>query len=409
MEYARSDQGFLKLFNRRKVLDIFRTYGAMSRVELSQVANLDKKSITNITKELLDKEFIRFERLEKQSAGRPKEVLALNGAYARCIGLDFGGSHITGVILDYGGQLLAHDSVEVNLRDPFDSELFFSICALMIDNLLLRTQLSLADISGIGIAIPGHSANNGRTVLIENIPCLKGLNIQALFARKYGKPVLVNDCSQLMALAELRLGAGRDANDFMVFDLGLGIGSGIVLNKAIYAGVGGKSGEVGHTIVEKEGPPCSCGRNGCIEALASGWALHAFAARYVAQHPNSLLARLAGKGNSPTTKHIAAAALQGCAFCTKLLQDAGEYIGIGISNAISLLNLPLVVLGGRMLVDNPIILQAITRAIQEKTIDVIYQDTKIVVSMLGANASAMGAALQYLDKLYQLEEEALIS
>lgn len=395
------DQGFLKLYNRRKVLGIFRAYDTMSRVELSQKANLDKKSITNIAKELLEKEQIRFDRMEKQHTGRPKEMLVLNGEYARCIGLDIGGSHITGVILDYSGKVLNADSVEVNLREPLDFGLFFSICSLIIDNLLLRTGLDMGDISGIGIAIPGHSANNGQAVLVENIPCLKDVDIKHQFEEKYGKAIMVDDCSQLMALAELYLGAGRSAENFLTFDLGLGIGCGIVINHSLYSGFGGKAGEVGHSIVERDGPLCSCGRNGCIEALASGWALHAMANEHIKMYPQSVLAKIVKSGEGATTKHIVAASSAGCEYCTQILRNAGEYIGIGISNAISLLNPPLVVLGGRMLIDNPVILEAITEAIRSKTIDVIYQDTSVVVSRIGENASAIGAAVQCMDKLYQ--------
>lgn len=400
-ELERGDQGFLKLHNRRKVLGIFRAYGALSRVELSHRACLDKKSITNIARELLEKGQICFERMEKKGTGRPKEILALNSGYARCIGLDIGGSHITGVVLDFSGKVLCADSVEVNLREPLDFNLFFSVCSLMIDNLLLRTGLGMQDVSGIGIAIPGHAANGGQAVLVENIPCLKDVDIRRQFAEKYGKPVMVDDCSQLMALAELHLGAGRGAENFLVFDLGLGIGCGIVINHSLYAGTGGKSGEVGHTIVERDGPLCSCGHNGCIESLASGWALHAMANQQIRTHPEGILAKTVRPGESATTKHIVAAAALGCEYCADLLRTAGEYIGIGISNAISLLNPPLVVLGGRMLIGNPIILEAITDAIRRKTIDVIYQDTSIVMSGIGENASAIGAAVQYMDLLYQ--------
>lgn len=403
----RGDQGFLKLYNRRKVLGIFRTQGALSRVELSQIANLDKKSITNISKELLEKEQIKFDRLEKQKSGRPKEMLTINGDYARCIGLDFGGTHITGVILDFAGKVLCADTVDVDLRSPLEFELFFSLCSLMIDNLLLRTGLSMKDITGIGIAIPGRSIDDGQAVLVENFPCLRNVDIRQQFQQKYGKPVMVDDCSQLMALAELHLGSGRGSDSFVVFDLGLGIGCGIVINNAIYMGHGKKAGEIGHTIVERDGPLCSCGRHGCIESLASGWSLHAVGTEYIKTHPDDILARLPAPGEDVTIKHLVQAAKMGSAYSAELLKTAGEYIGIGVSNAISLLNPPLVILGGRMLTDNPITLDAIQDAIRRNTIDVIYQDTKIIVSQIGANASAIGAALQYFGKIYQFDEEAL--
>ena len=402
-DYERSDQNFLKRFNRRKVLDIFRERKTLSRIELSQIANLDKKTITNITKELLEDGQIRFDHTERKSAGRPKELLSINGSYAHCVGIDIGGSHITGVVLDFSDKLLAFDTVEIDLRNHFDSSAFFSITNLMIDNLLLRSGLSPDDISMIGIAIPGHTSKKGEATLIENIPCLAGVDIRAFFANRYNKPVLVGDCSQLMALAELRIGEGHNANDFLVFDLALGIGCGIVINRSIYGGFGGKSGEIGHMIVERDGPLCSCGRRGCIEAMASGWALSAFAKAHIEANPNGILASVSeAAGGAATTRQLSEAAAQGSSFSTKLLQRAGLYIGIGISNAISLFNPPRVILGGRLIIDNPILLDAIRASIREKTIDAIYQDTEIVVSKIGGNASAIGAALQCLDSYYPL-------
>ena len=401
-DYDRSDQSFLKQFNRRKVLDIFRAHSTIARVELSQIANLDKKTITNITRELLNEGLIRFVRTEQRSAGRPKEVLALNGGYAYCIGIDIGGTHITGVLMDFAGAVLASENVEADLRKPFASELFFSICALIMNNLLLRSNLFMEQVRGIGIAIPGHYSTDGHSVLVENTPCLEDVNIQQYFENKYGKTVLVRDCSQLMALAEMRLGAGKEISDFLVLDLGLGIGCGIVIDKAIHTGSGGKSGEIGHTIVERDGPPCSCGRNGCIESLASGWTLHKQAEHHILSEPDGDFAKIMRHSGDATTKGIVQAASQGDDFSIQLLTNAGVYIGIGVSNAISLLNPARVILGGRMLINNPILLQSIQQTIQEKTMDVIYNETEIVVSNLGPDATAIGAGLQYLETLYSL-------
>lgn len=401
-DYYRSDQSFLKQFNRRKVLDIFRVRDTIARVELSQIANLDKKTITNITRELLNEGLIRFVRTEQHSAGRPKEVLALNGEHAYCIGLDIGGTHITGVLMDFTGAVLASENVDADLRKPFASELFFSICALIMNNLLLKSGLRMEQVRGIGIAIPGHYSTDGHSVLVENTPCLKDVNIQQYFEDRYGKTVMVRDCSQLMALAEMRMGAGRDVSDFLVLDLGLGIGCGIVIDKTIHTGSGGKSGEIGHTIVERDGPPCSCGKNGCIESLASGWALHKQAEQQIVSQPDGDFARIMRHSGDPTTKGIVRAASLGENFSIQLLTNAGVYIGIGVSNAISLLNPARVILGGRMLINNPILLASVQETIREKTMDIIYNETEIVVSNLGPDATAIGAGLQYLDKLYSL-------
>ena len=399
--YEPSGQSFLKAYNRRKVLGIFRERGPLSRIELAQIASLDKKTITNITRSLLDAGEICHVRTERQAAGRPKEVLALSDRFARCIGLDVGGSHVTGVIMDFTGRMLTSETVELDLRSPFDPTSFLSICCLIIDNMLLRCGLSMDEIHSIGVSIPGHVDSEGHATLVKSIPCLQDVNLREIFGRKYGKPVLVGDCSQLMALAEMRAGAGRDVDNFLVFDLGVGIGCGIVIGRSVYAGVGGKSGELGHSIVAPGGPKCRCGRSGCVEALASGWALNDFARKHAEENPGGILAAAMREDPHSTIRQIVAAAGRGSEYSRGLLERAGMYIGIAVSNAISLLNPPRIILGGRMVLDNPILLGSLEDTIREKTLESIYRDVQIVQSDLGGRASAIGAGLLCLEELFR--------
>lgn len=401
-EFGKSDQNFLRTFNRKKVMDIFRAGGTVSRIELAELAKLDKKTITNIVTEFIEEGKIRRGDFAPSGVGRPKEMLTLNGTYARCIGFDIGGSHITGILLDFAGDVLASEAVELDLRKEFEFESFVSLCSLIADNLVLKAGISFTDICGIGIAIPGHCDRENGTVLVENIPCLAKADIRAVFEKQYGKPIYIDDCSQLMALAEMRLGEGKKSEDFVVFDLGLGIGCGIVIGQRIFTGAGGKSGEIGHTIVKPDGPRCSCGRYGCIEALASGWALSAQAEEYVMRAPESILARLSKTNQSRLSmKEIVRAADLGDVGCLQMLSDAGVYIGIGVSNAMSLLNPSKIILGGRLIQQNPYLMKSILKTIRENTIDAILRDCKISISRLGAEASALGAALQCLESSYQ--------
>jgi predicted NBD/HSP70 family sugar kinase len=212
-----------------------------------------------------------------------------------------------------------------------------------------------------------------------------------MFQKRYNLPVCVDDCSRIMALAELWFGKGRNCRDFIVADLGFGIGCGIVIDRKIFRGSAGKSGEVGHTVVDVNGPPCTCGSHGCIESFAAGWALSRDAQSVMQKYPNTLLCETSG--NTPegvNFRQVVLAANLGDPHCANLLKKAGEYIGIGLSNAISFFNPSRIILGGRLIQDNEIMIRAITETIKTKCMKQILDDVEITVSELGGSASAWG-------------------
>lgn len=394
--YEKSNQSFLKTFNIRKVLNILREQGPLHRVGLAKMAQLDKKTITNIVNELFSNNQIRVDSTITQGSGRPKEMLSLNDDFCRCIGLDIGGTHITGVIMGFTGRILATHSID--LSNDLEPEVLVEICDCLIEQLLKKSNLTIEDLSGIGISFPGFiDRKTGRTILSENLPQWQNVSIHDLFAQKYGLEIHVDDCSKLMALAELWYGAGQGNDNFIVFDLGHGIGCGIVINKNIFTGSGGKSGEVGHTIVEVGGAECTCGRRGCIEAMASGWALTRQAGELLGH--SKILRKVTKPGvDAPTIREIVLAAQLGDEDCKNLLTQAGRYIATGIANSITLLNPAKVIIGGRLIIDNDLLLSSIEENVKLQTIPEIYADASIAVSQLGMEASSMGAAILCFEK-----------
>jgi N-acetylglucosamine repressor len=399
--YKKSDQSFLRDFNTKKLLNILREHGPMSRVDLASISKLDKKTITNIVNDMFENNQVRVLSTESTGLGRPKEILTLNGEFSRCIGIDLGGTHITGVIIDFTGHILVSYNIDIN--NNVETEILIQLCEHIITQLLKKTDMSIDEISDIGISFPGHiDVETGETILSENIPNWDSMLFQDALKKKYNKELVMDDCSRLMTLAELWYGEGINSDNFIVFDLGLGIGCGMVINRNIFAGSKGKSGEVGHTIVKVDGPECTCGRRGCIESLASGWALSKQALTLVKKKPDGLLAEVTKSAYElPTTKDIVLAAELGDKECYDLLVNAGRCIAIGIANSISLINPSKVIIGGRLIKDNEILLNAIIENVKIQTIPELYRDTTITTSKLGTSASALGAATLCIKKHYE--------
>ncbi|NLJ40178.1 MAG: ROK family protein [Clostridiales bacterium] len=398
-EYGKSNQTFLKIYNQKKVLNILRNV-ELSRIELSSVSSLDKKTITNITKELLGKNQLKVIGHSTMGIGRPKEILGLNGDFTYCIGVDLGGSYISGIIMDFAGEVVCSHHVE--LSNHMEPDTLINISFNLIDNLLKKASMDLEQIEGIGISIPGFiDKATGLLILSENLPEWFNIPLKQIFEERYGLDTYIDDCSRLMAKAELWYGKGKGVKDFLVFDLGLGIGCGIVIDQKIYAGASGKSGEVGHTVVDVNGPLCTCGRYGCIESLASEWALLQQVNEALKNGTETILRQVMGESKeSPTVRDIALAAELGDDYSTDLLIHTGKYIGVGISNAIGLFNPSKVIINGRLVHDNELLLNTILDTIKIETMPQIYEDTVIEESDIGLLASAIGAATLCLKKYY---------
>jgi glucokinase-like ROK family protein len=397
--YEKTDQTFLKNYNIKKVLNILRYSESLSRVELAALSCLDKKTITNIVNEQVASGQIRAVSRVSDGYGRPREMMALNGDYCYCLGVDLGGTHISGVITNFRGEIM--HSKNVDLHSEVEPDTLIKLCYFVIDHLLKMANMQISDISGIGASIPGFlDKASGVSLISVNFPKWSNVPIRKVLKDKYGDDTDVYIDSNAIALAERWYGAGKDCSDFLVIDLGLGIGCGIVLDDKVFTGATGKSGEIGHTTVESDGPLCTCGRRGCIESLASGWALSSQASALMQQTKDTLLHSIILKGVKPSTKDIVLAAEMDDPHCRLLLEKAGEYIGIGIANAISLFNPSKVIIGGRLIEDNPVLMGKMQQTVESQTIPAIYDDTQIILSSLGRYASALGAATLCLEKHY---------
>jgi predicted NBD/HSP70 family sugar kinase len=388
----KGNQSYLRSRNTAKILNSLRWNETFSRIDLAEHTNLDKKTVLNIVNDLLTRGMIHVTARQADGAGRPKEILGINGNYGRYAGLDLGGTHLSGVIVDFAGEQIASDNIEVH--NGMEPDTLMKLCVYLMKNLLKDADLKEYDLSGIGISFPGFVASSQGYVTSENFPRWQNIPIQEMFQEYYSLPVCVDDCSRLMALAELWFGKGRDCDNFIVADLGFGIGCGIVIDRKIFRGSAGKSGEVGHTIVDVNGPPCTCGSRGCIESFAAGWALSRDAQAIMQEHPDSLLCETCGYAPEGINfRQVVLAANLGDPYSAELLKRAGEYIGIGLSNTISFFNPSRLIIGGRLIQDNEIMLRAITGIINDKCMKQILDDVEITVSELGGGASAWGAGI----------------
>ncbi|MBN1399883.1 MAG: ROK family protein [Anaerolineae bacterium] len=307
--------------------------------------------------------------------------------------------------LDFGGTKLAAAVRELGQRDWLTQARCMAPSSEGAEAVLQR-MLALADeqlaesgvaLRAIGISFDGPvDARRGCPRACHHVKGWEGFPLQGYVSQRYGVPVALENDATAAALGEWRYGAGRGARSMLYVNVGTGVGGGLVLDGALYRGLG-MAGEIGHMGLDSEGPPCPCGRRGCLEALAAGPAIvrRVEAALQNTDAPSALRGRsqfdaadvsLAAQGGD----HLALAALRGSA----------QALGLAIGNALNLLHLERVVLGGGVVESGADYLAWVSQSARERALQGIAVDLQR--SSLGADAPLWGAselATALLDEL----------
>jgi predicted NBD/HSP70 family sugar kinase len=377
---------------RSQVLGYIRERGEISRGDLATEFSLDKKTVAGIVDDLLGSSLIVPVGFRESSAGRRQELLGLFGGHSNFIGIDLGGTHIIGILADLTGRLLDRVFFEIRPGLPVDIILdqMKTICRR-----LMGSNKATAGVHSIGICAPGFmDPATGTSIVAENIPGWQDVGLRDIFQSEFDLPVLVEDSSRAYALAERWLGEGKGREDFLLADLGYGIGLAIVVGGALLRGAGNKAGEIGHTIVTPDGPPCACGNRGCLETVASGRAIARDALAGIESGRSQLLKGLThGKPESVTAQDVAIAASMGDSFSAELLGSAGRLVGLALANAVNVLNPSLLIIGGGLVGSGRIIEEAIAHALRAHCMREIFEDLELRVSKLGIDGSARGCGM----------------
>jgi glucokinase len=293
----------------------------------------------------------------------------------RHLGLDLGGTNIKAAVLEFAGS----DSAPVVVH----SESVSTEAELGPEHVLDRLvslgrdiRSHTGGIGALGLGVPGLFDPD--TGVVERFPNLAGDWVGYGLRDKVGEgigliPTMVND-ARAFTLAEGTIGAGRGAMVMLGITLGTGIGGGVMIDGQLHTGAFGTAGEFGHQTVSPDGPMCGCGNRGCLEAVASGGALSA-------------------EASTVDVERLYAAAAAGDEVAIRTLERASFFMAIAISNAVSLLGVDVVVVGGGIVSSGDLVLDPLRQAVAERVTLVPTNEIRIVAAELGPMAGAIGAAL----------------
>ncbi len=262
-------------------------------------------------------------------------------------------------------------------------------------------EAAAGDVAAVGFGIPCLiDERTGRAVLAVNLP-LADIPFADVMSERLGMPVFVDNDANMAVLAEHRAGAARGADDVVMLTIGTGIGGGLVLGGELYRGSVGAGAELGHTVIDMDGPRCqgNCPNRGCVEAMASGTALQREALRVANEDPRCGLGRALAAGRELTGPLVTELAHDGDPAAIEVLALIGSRIGVAISSFVNTFNPQVVVIGGGVIAAGELLLEPARTEVAARALPPSRDEVRIVAARFGVEAGMIGAAALAFDQL----------
>lgn len=311
---------------------------------------------------------------------------------AIAVGIDVGGTQTKAAVVTDSGQIL------LELTEPTASALPPSevpaFVAGLISRLLAEASTDSTQMAGACVGLPGVVEHRlGTALSCPNLRTWEGIPLGPRVTELAGVPVWIERDANLSVLGEVWQGAARGAIHCVCFTLGTGIGAGVLVDGRLLRGAWGGAGEIGHIIVARDGPRCSCGNRGCLEALASASAI-AREGRHAADRAaeSTLWTLASGDRDAITAEVVFGAAEQGDATARRVVATATEYLGLGVASVVNVFNPEVVVLGGGMAAAGHQVLYPVRQAVQLRAREPLAARVRVELAQLGMQAGMLGGA-----------------
>jgi predicted NBD/HSP70 family sugar kinase len=381
-------QDALREHNLALVLQHIAAGEPVSRARIAAATSLTKTTVSSLVDDLIRARLVTELGPEARGKiGRPGSDLALNRTGYVGIGLE--------INVDYIAVCMANLVGEVRyLRTrPRDNRGQSPAKVLGRAVRMTRTAVELAEaarltVAGLGVAVPGPvETDRGLLRLAPNLGWVEVPVAEVLAGRLAtpGLPVLVDNEANLAALGELWFGGHEDLDDFIHVSGEIGVGGGIVIGGELFRGVRGFAGEIGHVVVQPDGPRCRCGARGCLEQIAGQEAILRSAGL-----PGAAGTSLGQPGGS--VAELLAMAREGEPGTLRAIESAGRALGIGLSATVNIVDPSTVVLGGLYAALEPWLSKPLLEELRERAIALGWSPVRLLASRLGPDAAVRGAA-----------------
>lgn len=374
------DLALIKKINTSIVLDSVIQHSPLSRALISEKTGLNKATVSSLVQDLIDSHLVLEIGPGESSGGRKPTLLLFNEKAGFAIGIDLGVNYIKGLLVDLSGNVIADNYRKLK---PKQTEEVLKTLTEAIDELIQKAPDSEYGIVGVGIGVPGIVDDQGTILFAPNMKW-RHVELKKLLEERFEVPVTIDNEANAGAQGEQKYGAGRDIPNQIYVSVGIGIGTGIILNSELFKGSSGFSGELGHLSIQFDGKPCSCGNNGCWELYAS---------------ENALLEQAAPLGFE-SLEELLQAAEDGHDQVRALFSSIGNYLGVGIANIVNVFNPSVVIIGNRMSRAAEWMEPAMQATIDQRTLPYHRDRLRILFAELKEQSAVRGAAYYAISEFF---------
>lgn len=399
-EQPLANSHYINKLNKIKILNIIRNQKSISRADISKISKISAPTVTRIVDSLINKEgLIREVGIGKSRGGRKPILMEFAAEDNYVIGIDVGRTHIDGILTNLNSEIMNEIRMETTLEEGYDS--IIKRITEIIYELRNDPKIKGEKIFGVGLAVAGLI--NRVQNIVEFSPDFhwENVDIEKSLKKNCDLPIKFDNVTRVMALGELWYGIGKYVKNFIVINVGYGIGAGIIINEEPLYGPYGMAGEIGHITMDKSSNYlCDCGNYGCLEALSSGRAIADRMKSEIKAGKKTILTEWIDNDESLiTAKLVATGAREGDELAKEIFDEAVEYLGIAIANIIDIFSTECVLIGGGVAREDDLIFENIRNHINKRSLRSNTKRVQLKGVTFGMNAATKGSVALILKEI----------
>ena len=382
---------------KKDIINHFVNYGNDTIAELSKELDLSVPTVTKFIGELSERGFVADFGKIQTTGGRHPNVYGLNPSSVYFVGVDMTRHHLNMALMDFKGDIVKH---EMGISYTYENtpESFELLCE-HIQKFINATGDLKQKIYNINLNISGRvnpeSGYSYSSFYFSEEP------ISNILSNKLNYNVSIDNDTRSMAYGEFMKGVVEGDKNVIFVNVSWGLGIGIVIDRKLYYGKSGFSGEFGHFPAFENEIICHCGKKGCLETEASGQAIHRMVIDRISKGESTILTTQVKDLSKLTLTDIIKATNMEDPLCIEIVEEVGVKLGKYIAGLINIFNPELVVIGGQVAETEGFIMLPIRSAIRKHSLNLVNKDTKVVTSKLKNKAGIVGACMIARSRLFE--------
>ena len=373
---------------------------AVSRSELTEALGVSRSKTSLEVGRLLEAGLLVEDGLAESVGGRRSSLLRIPRSAGLIAAVDLGATSIDVALSMLGSELVVHSGEAADVREG--PKVVLDRVKDLLAGLLGEQGASRHDVRAIGVGVPGPVEQ--ASGLLRSPPIMPGWDrfpIRDAFAGEYAAPAFVDNDVNVMALGEHWGGVGRGVDNLLFIKVGTGIGGGIIADGRLYRGIQGCAGDIGHICADPDGPVCTCGNRGCLEAMAAAPAIVSRAERCAREGLSPILSEVLSENGELNARDVGEAASLGDHRALEIIRESGRLLGGVLATLVSTLNPSLIVIGGGVANIGHSLLAEIRSTVYRRSLPLATRNLPIVLSELEGLAGVTGASVLAAERVLQ--------